>query len=88
MATPLPNLTGGSAGPSAAKSGDVSAGINYDFTSNNAFSVGGSGKQVQTATASTSEDLPGAKDNTLTYISIGVGALSLLLVGFLLVRRQ
>ena len=88
MASPIPNLTGGTAGPSGSKSGDVSAGINYDFTANNAFSVGGSGKQVQTASAATSEDLPSNKDNTLTYISIGVGALSLLLVGFLIVRRQ
>lgn len=88
MAVQLPNLTGGAAGPSGSKSGDVSAGINYDFTANNAFSVGGSGKQVQTASAATSEDLPSEKNNTVTYIALGVGGLALLLVGFLVLRRQ
>ena len=87
MAVPIPNISAGGGGPSAAKAGDVSAGMTFDFTSNNAFSVGGSGKQTQTANASADEGLP-VNNNLPLYIGIGVAVVALLGIGFVLIKRK
>lgn len=69
------SISPGGGGPSNAKAGDASSNIAFDFTSNNAFTVGGSGKQSVDAATSGG----GATgNNTLLYIGIGVAAVALL----------
>lgn len=53
--------------------GDVTSNLNLDLTSNNAFSVGGSGSSSQAASADKSSGLDStAKSNTLLYVGLGV----------------
>lgn len=80
-------ISAGGGGPSSAKAGDASSSLNLDFTSNNAFSVGGSGKQDVSASASTSDGLTGGS-NVLTYVAIGVGILALGAVVFVIARKK
>ena len=80
-------ISAGGGGPSSAKAGDASSSLNLDFTSNNAFSVGGSGKQDVSASASTSDGLTGGS-NVLNYVAIGVGILALGAVVFVIARKK
>jgi len=68
----------GSASSTASKSGDATSGLSLDFTSNNAFQVGGSGGSNQSATADKSA---GLSSNTTMYLIIGGAAV--LVVGIL-----
>ena len=81
-------ISAGGGGPSTAKAGDASSNLNLDFTSNNAFSVGGSGKQDVSASASTSDGLSGGGSNVLIYVAIGAGVLGLLATVFIITKRK
>jgi hypothetical protein len=102
MLSALTSLMGGGSiapGGGTATSGDASAGIQLDFTSNNAFSVGGSGKQTVDATASTSSEKDQstaagaasgtsstANDKTLLYIGAGIIGLVVVIGAFALLK--
>lgn len=73
-----------SAGGGTATSGDASAGIKLDFTSNNAFSVGGSGEQKVNAATSTGET--GGTDKTLLYAGIGIVGLVAIIGAIVLLK--
>ena len=77
---------GGSAIPAqSAASGDASAGLDASFAYNGAFQVGGSGNQDQDAGLSTGSN-PGT-DNTLVFVSIGVGVLAILIGAIALSKK-
>ena len=54
--------------------GDVTSNLNLDLTSNNAFSVGGSGSSSQAASADKSSGLntPAQVNNTILYVGLGI----------------
>lgn len=66
-------LSAGGGGPSTATGGDTSSVVNFDFTSNNAFNLGGSGESSQAA--ATGADKSSSGSNTLLYVAIGAAVL-------------
>lgn len=78
-------LSAGGGGPSRAENGDASAGLTNSFQYNAGFTVGGSGRTSaeqsarQDQSAATGTGVQGG-NNTLVYVSIGIGVLSLLVV--------
>lgn len=79
-------LGGGGAGaPPSAASGDASSGLDASFAYNGAFQVGGSGDQKQDAGLSTGSNPAG--DNTLVFVSIGVGVLAIIIGAIALSKK-
>lgn len=95
---PSISASAGGGGPSGSATGDQAASAYFDFTSNNAFSVGGSGKQTQNADtkggglsasdsgASTASGVSGI--STTTLVIGGIVGTVLLVAAFIYVRRQ
>lgn len=80
---------GSSPSSTASKSGDASAGVNFDFSLNNSFTVGGSGKTSTAASATTAEDSSaGLKQNTVLYVALAfAGVAAIGLIAWTLKRR-
>lgn len=78
-------ISAGGGGPSSAATGDTSSMVNLDFTSNNAFSLGGSGKQD--VNAATTQDKSSGSSNTPLYIALGVGAIAVIGVMIIALRK-
>lgn len=77
---PIPNISAGGGGPSGASAGNQAATAYYDFTSNNAFSVGGSGGLKQNATAEGGGVSPVGSSGTSLSQALDTGNLSPLVI--------
>jgi len=90
MPTSLSASAGGG-GPSGSSTGSQAASAYFDFTSNNAFSVGGSGKQTQNADATgggLTASGSGMSSNSLTWIIAGIAGVALIGAAIYYVRNR
>lgn len=72
----------------SAKSGDASSGVTLDFSANNSFTVGGSGKTSSDAALGGSSGSTNSNSNMALYIALGVAGVAIVgVIAFAALRK-
>ena len=72
----------------ASESGDASSGLKLDFTSNNAFNLGGSGTSSQSANANKDQSAGNVSgNNVVLYVALGIAGLAVISTLWLSMRK-